>query len=101
MDGIDKAGGSTDVARLASTATILGAKPATTDQPVEATASVAASTDSNLISLLADAAPPIDSKTVEAIQSLIAAGAYPIDPRAIAAKMLALDFPARGPSADA
>ncbi|HEY0269578.1 MAG TPA: flagellar biosynthesis anti-sigma factor FlgM [Sphingomonas sp.] len=107
MDGIDKAGSAADVTRLASTP---GAALAT--QPVAATAAataVAAGTTTDttadatvsLLSVLADAAPPIDSKKVEAIQSLIASGAYPIDPHAIAAKMLALDFPKNGASADA
>ena len=42
-----------------------------------------------------------NSKKVEAIKSLIASGAYPIDEHAVAAKMLALDLPARGHDADA
>jgi negative regulator of flagellin synthesis FlgM len=102
MDGIDKAGSAIDVTRLASTSSTTGATqpvaaaPATTDT----TPSVAEATVS-LLSVLAEAAPPIDNKKVEAIQSLIASGAYPIDPRAIAAKMLALDFPSDGASADA
>jgi negative regulator of flagellin synthesis FlgM len=102
MDGIDKAGSAVDLTRLASSPAATGAA-----QPVAATTATAAGTASateqtvSLLSVLAEAAPPIDSKKVEAIQSLIASGAYPIDPRAIAAKMLALDFPKSGASADA
>jgi flagellar biosynthesis anti-sigma factor FlgM len=98
MDGINTAGSTADVARIAATpSTQVAAKPVATAPSAMAIAAEAA----NLISLLADAAPPIDSKKVQAIQSLIAAGAYPIDPHAIAAKMLALDFPESGADADA
>jgi negative regulator of flagellin synthesis FlgM len=95
MAGIDTSGGMADVARLAASSTTPVAG-STSSSPVDPTAPVAdVGSSPNLISLLADAAPPIDSKKVEAIQSLIAAGAYPIDPHAIAAKMMALDFPFR------
>ena len=103
MDGIDKAGSVVDLTRLASTPAATGATQpiaATTAATADTTPSVTEQTVS-LLSVLADAAPPIDSKKVEAIQSLIASGAYPIDPRAIAAKMLALDFPKSGATADA
>jgi flagellar biosynthesis anti-sigma factor FlgM len=99
MAGIDTSGGMADIARLAASATtpVTGT---TSQSPVDPTAPVAGtaadvSSSPNLISLLADAAPPIDSKKVEAIQQLLAAGAYPIDPHQIAAKMMALDLPFR------
>ncbi|WP_019831997.1 flagellar biosynthesis anti-sigma factor FlgM [Sphingomonas sp. PR090111-T3T-6A] len=97
MDGIEKAGG-VDPIRLrpvSSTTPATPVAPATPQKPVT-TSDVA-----NLISLLAGSAPPIDTKKVEVIRSLIASGAYPIDEHAIAAKMLALDFPGRGEDADA
>ncbi|MDB5737246.1 MAG: flgM [Sphingomonas bacterium] len=96
MDGINTAGSTADVARIAATPST----PVTAKAATPSATKIAAET-ANLISLLADAAPPIDSKKVQAIQSLIAAGAYPIDPHAIAAKMLALDFPEPGADADA
>lgn len=90
MDGIDTKLSGSDVARLrtasATAAPVAAAASATTTAATTAQASTA-----NLISLLADAAPPIDSKKVEAIRALIGQGAYPIDERAIAAKMIALD----------
>jgi negative regulator of flagellin synthesis FlgM len=106
MDGIDTAGGASSLPiRPASTTTTSPVQASAPVAPAAATDAGAAQTTqtelTNLISLLADAAPPIDNKKVEAIQSLIAAGAYPIDPHAIAAKMLALDFPAHGGNADA
>ncbi len=103
MDGIDKAGSAVDLTRLASTPTATGAAQPVTPATGAAstTTNDATATSISLLSLLADAAPPIDSKKVEAIQSLIASGAYPIDPHAIAAKMLALDFPKTGAFADA
>jgi flagellar biosynthesis anti-sigma factor FlgM len=99
MDGIDKAGGATDVSRL---------RPSSV-QPTQAAAPVAAAqakiaTDtgiSDAFAALADAGAPVDSKKVDAIKSLIQNGAYPIDPQKIAAKMVALDFPERGDGADA
>ena len=97
MDGIDKVGGGGNLVQLRPAS--VPAAPA----PVPAVAAKApsASEVANLISLLGDIPPPIDSKKVEAIKSLIASGAYPIDEHAVAAKMLALDFPARGHDADA
>ncbi len=97
MDGIDKVGGGGNLVQL---------RPApvpTAPAPVPAVLAKApsASEVANLISLLGDIPPPIDSKKVEAIKSLIASGAYPIDEHAVAAKMLALDFPGRGEDADA
>jgi flagellar biosynthesis anti-sigma factor FlgM len=99
MDGIDKAGGATDVSRL---------RPSSV-QPTQAAAPAAAvqaqvapdSGISEAFAALADAGAPVDSKKVDAIKSLIQSGAYPIDPQKIAAKMVALDFPERGESADA
>jgi flagellar biosynthesis anti-sigma factor FlgM len=105
MDGIDKLGGAGDLARR-----MAGSAAATTTAPVTAATPVAEAKGAgqqatpetaNLLSILADAAPPVDSKKVQAIQSLIASGAYPIDSHAIAAKMLALDFPGAGGDADA
>jgi negative regulator of flagellin synthesis FlgM len=96
MDGIDTSGiAASGLGQIRSTAPAAGSTPAAPVAPVAPATTTASAADAgnNLISLLADAAPPIDSKKVEAIQSLIAAGAYPIDPHAIAAKMLALDFP--------
>jgi flagellar biosynthesis anti-sigma factor FlgM len=97
MDGIDKAGGASDLARLRPSSSASSGTPVSGSTPVAATPAVKAdvkapSQGTDLISLLAEGAP-IDTKKVEAIQSLIQAGAYPIDPRAIAAKMIALDFP--------
>ena len=97
MDGIDKVGGGGNLVQL---------RPASVPTAPASVAAVQAKAPSasdvaNLISLLGDIPPPIDSKKVEAIKSLIASGAYPIDEHAVAAKMLALDFPARGDDADA
>jgi flagellar biosynthesis anti-sigma factor FlgM len=101
VDGIDKAG-AVDPTRLRPSTTSTPATPAAAPVAPAPAAAAASSVDlTNLISLLAGSAPPVDSKKVEAIQSLIASGAYPIDQHAIAAKMLALDFPQRGASADA
>ncbi|WP_066969189.1 flagellar biosynthesis anti-sigma factor FlgM [Rhizorhabdus dicambivorans] len=47
----------------------------------------------SLVAALAEAGPPINSEKIQAIRQAIASGAYPIDPRAIAAKMIALDLP--------
>ena len=99
MDGIDKAGGATDVSRL---------RPSSV-QPTQAAAPVAAvqakiATDSSVsdaFAALADAGAPVDGKKVDAIKSLIQSGAYPIDPQKIAAKMVALDFPTPSGGADA
>lgn len=100
MDGIDKAGGATDVSRLRPSSVQPTAAPAavSTAQPKTAADSSAIA---DLFSALADATPPVDNKKVQAIRSLIQSGAYPIDSRAIAQKMVALDFPSRGSSADA
>ncbi len=91
MDGIDTSVG----------AGVGQVRPATTTAAAVKTVTVTAATqtsvgaaNANLISLLADASPPIDSKKVEAIRSLIAQGRYPIDAHAIAAKIIALDAPA-------
>lgn len=100
MDGIEKAGGAVTPIGLrpvSATTPAAPVAPATTAQDKPVSAGEVA----NLISLLADVAPPIDTKKVEAIRSLIASGAYPIDEHAVAAKMLALDFPGRGENADA
>lgn len=106
MDGIDKAGGASDVAWLRPTsATVTTAQTAAAQTAAAADSSTtdtaAAANSTNLISLLADAAPPVDSKKVQAIQSLIASGAYPIDAHTIAAKMISLDLPAQGVAAEA
>jgi len=98
MDGIDKLGGAGSVAQLRPVA-VTATTPATQAAPAKAVAEQVSST-SQAFALLADAAP-VDSKKVEAIRSLIAAGAYPIDPQSVAAKMVALDFPASGDVADA
>jgi len=47
----------------------------------------------SLVAALAESGPPINSEKIEAIRRAIASGAYPIDPKAIAAKMIALDLP--------
>jgi negative regulator of flagellin synthesis FlgM len=47
----------------------------------------------SLVAALAEAGPPINSEKIQAIRQAIASGAYPIDPKAIAAKMIALDLP--------
>jgi negative regulator of flagellin synthesis FlgM len=99
MDGIDKAGGATDVSRLRPSS-VQPTQAATPAAPVQAE-SAATSAISDLFSALADATPPVDTKKVEAIRSLIQSGAYPIDPQKIAAKMVALDFPERGHGAEA
>lgn len=99
MDGIDKTGGASDLARLRpATVATVPAAPAVT--AADAKTPTAAQT-SDLFALLADASAPVDTKKVEAIKSLIASGAYPIDAHAVAAKMVALDFPASGELADA
>jgi flagellar biosynthesis anti-sigma factor FlgM len=87
MDGIDTKLSTNDLARLRPAA--VAASPAAPATPAATTAQQEAT--ANLISLLADAAPPIDTKKVEAIRALIGQGAYPIDEHAIAAKMIALD----------
>lgn len=97
MDGIDKVGGGGNLVQLRPASVPAAPAPV---PPVPAKAP-SASDVANLISLLGDVPPPIDSKKVEAIKSLIASGAYPIDEHAVAAKMLALDFPGRGEDADA
>jgi flagellar biosynthesis anti-sigma factor FlgM len=97
MDGIDKAAGASVVPFRPISA---GAQPTASVVPVSAK-TPSASEVADLISLLGDAAPPIDTKKVEAIKALIASNSYPIDEHAIAAKMLALDFRERGDRADA
>ena len=89
MDGIDtNAGVSVADLRVRSAAvTPAAAAP----QPAAPTQTNVGAANAPLISLLADAPPPIDSKKVEAIRSLIGQGRYPIDEHAIAAKMIALD----------
>lgn len=47
----------------------------------------------SLVAALAEAGPPVNSEKIQAIRQAIASGAYPIDPKAIAAKMIALDLP--------
>lgn len=103
MDGIDKAGGATDVSRLrpSSVQPTTAATPASPVQNQPGSDASASDAITDLFSALADAAAPIDNKKVDAIKSLIQSGAYPIDPQKIAAKMVALDFPERGASADA
>ena len=99
MDGIDKAGGTGGLVPLRPTtvaAVPAAPAPAATDAKPPATAQ-----SSDLFALLADASAPVDTKKVDAIKSLIATGAYPIDAHAVAAKMVALDFPAVGDHADA
>jgi flagellar biosynthesis anti-sigma factor FlgM len=99
MDGIDKTG-SSSAAQLRPT-TVTTTAPAAAATPAKAAeTAVQTSSTSQAFAMLAEAAP-VDTKKVEAIKSLIAAGAYPIDPQAVAAKMVALDFPAGGDSADA
>jgi negative regulator of flagellin synthesis FlgM len=99
MDGIDKAGGATGLAPLRPTP--VATAPAAS-APVTADAKTpAAAQTSDLFALLADASAPVDTKKVDAIKSLVASGAYPIDAHAVAAKMMALDFPASGDHADA
>lgn len=90
MDGID-----TNVSglRAVSTAAAQTTRVAAVEQATPVKASDTVET-ANLISLLANAAPPVDSKKVDAIRSLIASGAYPIDEHAIASKMIALDVAA-------
>ncbi len=99
MDGIDKAQGATDVSRLRPAAVAPAAAPVAATPAQSQTATSNAISD--LFTALADATPPVDGKKVQAIKSLIQSGAYPIDARAIAQKMVALDFPAHGNSADA
>lgn len=99
MDGIDKAGGTSGLIPLRpTTVAAVAATPAATATDDKAPA---ATQSSDLFALLADASAPVDSKKVDAIKSLIATGAYPIDAHAVAAKMVALDFPAVGGDADA
>ena len=99
MDGIDKVAGGSNLVQLRPAS--VPAAPAAVPVAAVAAKTPSASDVANLISLLGEAAPPIDNKKVEAIKSLIASGAYPIDEHAVAAKMLALDFPGRGENADA
>jgi flagellar biosynthesis anti-sigma factor FlgM len=99
MDGIDKAGGAGGLIPLRpTTVAAASATPAPAATDIK-TPSAAQSSD--LLALLADASAPVDTKKVDAIKSLIASGAYPIDAHAVAAKMVALDFPAVGDHADA
>ena len=99
MDGIDKTGGASGLPQLRPTSV---APVAATPAPSATDAGTAvAKQSSDLFALLADASVPVDTKKVDAIKSLIASGAYPIDARAVAAKMVALDFPASGGHADA
>ncbi len=97
MDGIDTTGGVGNLARLQPTP-VVAATPAA---PAVQAKTTFASETADLFALLADASAPVDTKKVDAIKSLIATGAYPIDAHAVAAKMVALDFPARGGDADA
>ena len=97
MDGIDKTGGASDLARLRP----VSVAPATPATPAADAKTPAAAQSADLFALLADASAPVDTKKVDAIKSLIASGAYPIDAHAVAAKMVALDFPASGDHADA
>jgi flagellar biosynthesis anti-sigma factor FlgM len=94
MDGIDKAAGASVVPFRPVMAGTQPVAPVSAKPP-------SASEVANLISLLGETAPPIDTKKVEAIKALIASNSYPIDEHAIAAKMLALDFRERGERADA
>jgi flagellar biosynthesis anti-sigma factor FlgM len=100
MDGIDKAGGATDVSRLRPSSVL----PTTAATPASAVQAEVATTESGVsdaFAALADAGAPVDTKKVDAIKSLIQSGAYPIDPQKIAAKMVALDFPTPSGGADA
>jgi len=99
MDGIDKLGGAGGLAPLRPTT--VAAVPATPAPTATDAKAPAAAQSADLFALLADASVPVDSKKVDAIKSLIATGAYPIDAHAVAAKMVALDFPASGDQADA
>jgi len=69
------------------------------DKVVSVTPAAATSADSlpvaspSLVAALAESGPPINSEKIQAIRRAIASGAYPIDPKAIAAKMIALDLP--------
>jgi len=47
----------------------------------------------SLVAALAASGPPINNEKIQAIRQAIASGQYPIDPKAIAAKMIALDLP--------
>lgn len=92
MDGIDTNAGISVADLRVRTAAVTPATTTPAATPVQAAVQTSAgAANANLISLLADAAPPIDSKKVEAIRSLIAQGRYPIDEHAIASKMIALD----------
>jgi negative regulator of flagellin synthesis FlgM len=95
MDGIDKAGGATDVSRLrpSSVQPTQAAAPAA---PAQANVPTTDNGMSDAFTALANADAPVDNKKVDAIKSLIQSGAYPIDPQKIAAKMVALDFPEHG-----
>jgi negative regulator of flagellin synthesis FlgM len=97
MDGINKTGAASSLPSVQSTP-VAPAAPAVAATPAKA---APANDTSDLFALLADASAPIDTKKVDAIKSLIASGAYPIDAHAVAAKMVALDFPASGGHADA
>ncbi len=99
MNGIEKTGGASDLSRLRPTSVAPVASPAAAAAAADKAATSVPSSD--LFALLADASVPVDVKKVDAIKSLIATGAYPIDAHAVAAKMVALDFPARGGHADA
>ncbi|USI73622.1 flagellar biosynthesis anti-sigma factor FlgM [Sphingomonas morindae] len=94
MDGIDRTGSTADYALIRSTATSSVVRATTETQATapSASATSAQAGVANLITLLAKAPPPIDSKKVEAIRALIASGRFPIDERAIAAKMISLDI---------
>lgn len=62
--------------------------------PVAAVRAAGASASApSLVEALAEAGPPINSEKIQAIRQAIAAGQYPIDPKAIAARMIALDLP--------
>ncbi len=97
MDGINKTGAASSLPSVQSTP-VAPAAPTVVATPAKA---APANDTSDLFALLADASAPIDTKKVDAIKSLIASGAYPIDAHAVAAKMVALDFPAGGGHADA
>ena len=99
MDGIDKAGGATDVSRLRPSS-VQSAQAAAAPAPVQAKIATESGV-ADAFAALADAGAPVDTRKVDAIKSLIQSGAYPIDPQKIAAKMVALDFPAPGVGADA
>jgi negative regulator of flagellin synthesis FlgM len=89
IEGVGKSGpGRIDLARGATEG---AAVPAVAGTPVKGRDGPVESAVFELVS----AGAPVDQAKVAAIRAAIAEGRYPVDPDKIAARMIALDLPAR------